>query len=36
MIPLDIRRIVGYGIGDPKINQLQLSTDQHEICRFKI
>ena len=36
MIPLNISSIIGNSICDPKINQLQLPTDQHEICWFQI
>jgi hypothetical protein len=36
MIPLNIRGIIGNSIRNPKIDQLQLATNQHEIRRFEI
>ena len=36
VISLDVGGIVGNGICDPKINQLQLPSDEHEICRLEV
>jgi hypothetical protein len=36
MVSLDIGRVIGNGIGNPKVDQLELSPDKNEIRGFEV